>query len=76
MRKPKTPPIEIRPGCQHCHHWREQTGTHDEVRWGECWRFPPQMVLTPDQDGELAPMPFVPNTEPEDLCGEFKAGDA
>ena len=43
--------------CETCRYWIEGTEQHDEARWGDCHRYPPQLVVM-NADGatdEIAP---------------------
>ncbi len=56
--------------CQNCHHFcRAQTETMEEADYGECWRYPPKVIVS---DGEIGyECPQVAAERPE--CGEWKA---
>jgi hypothetical protein len=74
---PRKKPVDrAGPNCSHCLYWREKTGEADEVRWGECRRYPPTLFAATDENGDQIPWPMQTQTEPEDWCGEFRGGDA
>jgi len=57
--------------CSGCVHFHDETKEHDEIRWGECWAHPPQMLVMIVEDCEQAvsvsctvQLPYV--------CGSFK----
>lgn len=54
--------------CNSCEHWNR-----DDSYVGECRRYPPQIIIGVDDDGEEFPMSMWPSTENVDGCGEFKA---
>lgn len=71
---PRKKPVEQGPACANCLHWKERTDQGDEVRWGECRRYPPSGVVArnPITDEEQ-PEAVWPPTDPQDFCGEWKA---
>lgn len=71
---PRKKPTEQGQGCVNCLHWQELTQAQDEVRHGVCRRFPPVIVSVTDEEGNVSPCAIQPPTDPQDLCGEWKAG--
>jgi hypothetical protein len=58
--------------CADCVHWREQTESQDEIRWGMCHRYPPTPVGTTDDEGADTVSSVIPWTELPFVCGELK----
>jgi hypothetical protein len=55
--------------CQHCKHWKEAIDSSATERFGECRRFPPQVLIY----SEDTPGCEHPLTAPDHYCGEFAA---
>ena len=59
-------------GCESCRYWQEQTGSEDEIRWGHCYRYPPQLVATVGEGGEDTVDCAMPWVALPMWCGEHK----
>lgn len=71
MAKPKKDESPDSDSCAGCVHFHDETQAHDEVRWGECWANPPQMLAMMVDDCAQATsvnctvqLPYV--------CGQFR----
>lgn len=52
--------------CSNCKHFKDQTESTDEVKWGICRRYPKQWYW----DGTDAVCDW-PQQDPDDVCGEW-----
>lgn len=69
----KQGPMDTPPGCASCAFWLEQISAADEIRWGQCRRYPPTMIPTTNEDtGEAGSDAAHPPTYPDSWCGEWR----
>ena len=57
------------PSCATCKFWHEGTESGDEVRWGFCRRYPPQVIASDSDDGAESVQAW---TVLPYFCGEHK----
>lgn len=54
--------------CSNCKHWKKQQSDDQKESVGECRRYPPKVIVTPE--GEV--LCVLPFTEFKESCGEFQ----
>lgn len=69
-RRPKPDENPAPYSCKTCHHFHDETESGDEVEWGECWRYPPIMMVLDVE--AMTPGPVCAYVTLPYSCGEHK----
>lgn len=69
-KKQKAPESPALDSCKTCYYFHDETESGDEVVWGECWRYPPVMMILDTE--AMTPGPVCAYVTLPYGCGEHK----